>query len=190
MSFNVVDILFLITVILLVMNGIRNGAVFSLLSLLTIPLALAAVFYLGPQFTSYLAGTGFSATPLISYIILFFLAVVILHFLASFIRGLVKSIPLVKQGDALLGGVVGFVEAWLLWLILLIVLGSFLHTLQGSVSSLQNAASIVPGTTIHVSQLQQWHDFYNQAVSHSLFSRVNGWFIHTLPSLRTVAGSL
>ena len=190
MSFNVVDILFLITVILLVLNGIRNGAVFSLLSLLTIPLALAAVFYLGPQFTSYLAGTGFSATPLISYIILFFLAVVILHFLASFIRGLVKSIPLVKQGDAVLGGVVGFVEAWLLWLILLIVLGSFLHTLQGSVGSLQNAASIVPGTTIHVAQLQQWHDFYNQAVSHSLFSRVNGWFIHTLPSLRNVAGSL
>ena len=190
MSFNVVDILFLITVILLVLNGLRNGAVFSLLSLLTIPLALAAVFYLGPQFTSYLAGTGFSATPLISYIILFFLAVLILHFLASFIRGLVKSIPLVKQGDALLGGVVGFIEAWLLWLILLIVLGSFLHTLQGSVNSLQNAASIIPGTTIHVAQLQQWHDFYNQAVTHSLFARVNGWFVRTLPSLPNLARSL
>jgi uncharacterized membrane protein required for colicin V production len=188
MSFNVVDILFIITVILLVLNGIRNGAVFSLISLLTIPLALAAVYYLGPQFTSFLAGTGFSATPLISYIILFFLAVLLLHIIASSIRGVVKSIPLISQGDALLGGVIGFVEAWLLWLILLIVLGSFLHTLQGSVGSLQSAASIVPGTTIQVTQLQQWHNFYNQVVTNSLFARVNGWFVQRLPSLPRLAG--
>lgn len=188
MSWNVVDILFLITVILLVLNGFRNGAVFSLLSLLTIPLALAAVYYMGPQFTSYLAGTGFSATPLISYIILFLLAVLVLHFLASFIRGTVKSIPLISQGDALLGGVIGFVEAWLLWLVLLIVLGSFLHTLQGSVSSVQSAASIVPGTTIRVAQLQQWHDFYNYAINDSVFAKVNGWFVHELPSLPRLAG--
>ena len=183
MSFDLVDILFLITVVILVLNGLRNGAVFSLLSLLTIPLALIAGKLIGAQFISLLAGTGFSATPLIGYIILFFLAVLVLHFLTSAVRGTVRRIPLIGQGDALLGGVIGFVEAWLLWLVLLMVLGGFLNSVQGSVNTAQGIANIIPGASIQIGQLQQWHDFYNQAVTNSLFAKVNGWFVQTLPSL-------
>ncbi len=94
-----------------------------------------------------------------------------------------KSIPLIGSGDSLLGGVVGFVEAWLLWLFFLLLLGSFLNGVQGTVSTVQQGASLIHGTTIPFGQLQQWHDFYNQAVTNSLFAKVNGFFVKSLPAL-------
>lgn len=180
MSLSWIDILFLATVALLVFNGFRNGAVFSLVSLLGLPVGLWVAYTYGPQFTRTLASNGISATPLITYIVLFFGTVFLVHIVGNFIRGAVKSIPLISQGDTLLGGAIGFVEAWLLWLFLLIVLGAFLGNLQGS---LVQGASLVPGLNVPVDQLHSWHDFYNQAVTNSLFAKVNGLFIKSLPGL-------
>jgi uncharacterized membrane protein required for colicin V production len=183
MSLSVIDILFLITVVLLVLSGFRNGFVISLLNLLSIPLALGVAYFFGPQFTAFLATTGFSATPLISFFVLFFITVVVLHFLGGTLRSIIKSLPLLGSGDTLLGGVVGFVEAWLLWLFLLVLLGNFLNGIDGTVATLQHGVSILPNANVSVSQLQQWNDFYNQALTHSLFAKVNGLFLRTLPNI-------
>ncbi|GAC1426093.1 MAG: hypothetical protein PVS3B3_37160 [Ktedonobacteraceae bacterium] len=183
MPLSLIDILFLITVVLLVLSGFRNGLVISLLNLISIPLALGVAYFFGPQFTAFLASSGFAATPLISFFILFFLTVFVLHIIGNTLRSVVKSIPLIGSGDALLGGVVGFVEAWLLWLFLLVLLGSFLNGVQGTVSTIQHGASLVPGASVKIGQLQQWHDFYNQAITNSLFANVNSFFVKTLPNI-------
>ncbi len=176
MSVNWVDILFLVTVILLVLNGFRNGFVFSLVNLISIPLGFAAAVYFGPQLTSTLAGNNLPATPLISYIVLFFGVVLILHLIGTSLRGTLKHIPIIGCGDSLLGGVVGFVEAWLIWLILLIILGNFL-------GSVQQGTHVISGVNFQLDQLKAWHDFYNQAVTNSLFARVNSFFVKQLPNV-------
>jgi uncharacterized membrane protein required for colicin V production len=176
MSINWVDILFLITVILLVLNGFRNGFVFSLISLISIPLGFAVAVTYGPKLTSLLAGNNLPATPLISYVVLFFGVVLILHLIATAIRGTLKHIPVIGCGDELLGGVIGFVEAWLIWLILLIILGNFL-------GNVQQGTHILSGVNIQPDQLKAWHDFYNQAVTNSLFARVNSFFVKQLPNV-------
>src|ERR1700692_3068533 len=112
MSINWMDILFIVTVLLLVMNGLRNGFLFSLISLVALPLGIGAALYFGPQLTSILAANGLPSTPLISYIVLFFGTVLILHLIGSSLRNGAKNLPLIGLGDSLLGGVVGFVEAW------------------------------------------------------------------------------
>lgn len=180
MSFSFIDILFLVTVALLVFNGLRNGAVFSLINLLSIPVGIAVVSFFGPQFTKLLAANGLSATPLIAYIVLFFGTVFVLHIIGTSIRGVVKKIPFIGFGDSLAGGVIGFVEAWLLWLFLLIVLGSFLGSVQGTITQ---TTHIVPGLNVQIAQLQSWHNFYNEAVTNSIFARVNGFFVKQLPNL-------
>lgn len=180
MSLSWIDILFLVTVVLLVFNGLRNGAVFSLISFLGLPVGLWVAYTYGPQFTGVLGSNGISATPLISYIVLFFGTVFVVHILGNMLRGVVKSTPIISQGDTLLGGAIGFVEAWLLWLLLLVVLGSFLGSVQ---TSLIQGSSIATGLNIHPDQLQGWHDFYNQAINNSLFAKVNSIFVKALPSL-------
>ncbi len=182
-TFNWVDILFIATVVLLVFNGFRNGAVFSLINLLTIPIGFVVAYVFGPPFTQFLARNGLPGSLIISYIVVFFGTVFVIHILATTIHGVVRKIPVIGFGDSLLGAVVGFVEAWLLWVVLLAVLGSFLGNIQGSITS---ASSIVPGLNISMSQLQQWHDFYNQAVTQSLFARVNSFIIKELPNLPTI----
>ena len=176
MSVNWVDILFLVTVILLVFNGFRNGFVFSLINLISIPLGIAAAVYYGPQLTSLLAGNNLPATPLISYIVLFFGVVLALHLIGTAIRGTLKHIPVIGCGDELLGGVIGFVEAWLIWLILLIILGNFL-------GSVQQGSHVLSGVNIQIDQLTAWHNFYNQAVTNSLFAHVNSFFVKQLPNI-------
>jgi len=181
MSINWVDILFLVTVILLVLSGFRNGFVFSLINLISIPLGFAVAVYYGPQLTSILAGNNLPATPLISYIVLFFGVVLILHLIGTSIHGTLKHIPVIGCGDEILGGAVGFVEAWLIWLILLIILGNFL-------GNVQQGTHIISGINFQPDQLQSWHDFYNQAVNNSLFARVNSFFVKQLPNVPQLTG--
>lgn len=180
MSLSLIDILFLVTVALLVFNGLRNGAVFSLINMLSIPIGIGVAYYLGPSFTKMLAANGLSATPLISYVALFFGTVLILHIIGTTIRGVVQKIPIIGFGDALIGGALGFVEAWLLWLFLLIILGSFLGNVQ---SAINQGSHVIPGFNIQIEQFKSWHDFYNEAVTNSLFARVNGFFVKQLPSI-------
>ena len=161
-SLSLVDLLFLITIILLVFNGLRNGFVFSLVNLLSLPIAYGVAFLFGPQVTKMLAANGLSSTPLISYVLLFFATVLVVHILATVLRGTLKRIPLVGLGDTLGGAAVGFVEAWLLWVVLLLVLHNFLQDVNQ-----------VQALGLNTSQFNSWQDFYNSAVSNSLFARVN-----------------
>jgi hypothetical protein len=88
-----------------------------------------------------------------------------------------KRIPLVSSGDSLLGGVVGFVEAWALWVVLLLVLGHFLSVVdQAQIQQLG----------FHVDTFHSWQQFYDDAVSNSLFARVNGWFVKVVPIVPTL----
>ncbi|HLI91044.1 MAG TPA: CvpA family protein [Ktedonobacteraceae bacterium] len=183
MSLNLIDILFLLTVILLFFNGIRNGAVFSLINLISIPVAFAVAYFYGAKFTALLAASGLPATPLISYIVIFIGTVLVLHIVGTMIRGMVRAVPFVGLGDALLGGLIGIGEAWLLWLVLLTVLGAFLHNVQGTI---QTGTTVVPGLNIQVDQFRAWHDFYNQALNNSLFARFNSFFVKELPALPTL----
>jgi uncharacterized membrane protein required for colicin V production len=169
-SLSLVDILFVVTIILLVFNGLRNGLIFSLLNLLSLPLALLIAWLFGPRLTSILAANNFNATPLISYVILFLGTVFAVHILATVLRGTIKYIPLVGMANTLLGGVVGFVEAWLLWVVLLLVLGHFLQDV--------NQVQVL---NVNVSLFQSWQRFYDDAVSHSLFAQVNSFIITTIP---------
>jgi len=178
--FNWIDLLFLVTIVLLVFNGLRNGAVFSLVHLLSIPIAFGVAVFFGKPFTLFLAANGLSISPLISYIVLFFGSVLVLHIIGTAVRGVVRAIPIVGLGDALVGGLVGFVEAWLLWVIVLLVIGHFLQDIQGTINVGKQA---IPGLNITVSQYQVWHDTYNQTLNNSFFAKVNGFFIKELPAI-------
>src|SRR5260221_11483963 len=122
-----IDLFFLVTIVLLVFNGLRNGAVFSLVHLLSIPIAFGVAVFFGKPFTPFLAANGLSISPLISYIVLFFGSVLVLHIIGTTGRVVVAAIPIVGLADALVGGLVGFVVAWLLWVIVLLVIGHFLQ---------------------------------------------------------------
>ncbi|HEY3993832.1 MAG TPA: CvpA family protein [Ktedonobacteraceae bacterium] len=171
-SLSIVDILFVVTVILLVLSGFRNGFVFSLVNLISLPVAAVVSLVFGPSLTAWLARHGLEINPLVSYILLFLLAVIVIHLVATSVRGTVRSIPLISTGDALLGGVVGFVEAWALWVVFLLVLGHFLSLVdQGQIQQLG----------FDINTFHSWQQFYNDAVSNSLFARVNGWFVKVVP---------
>jgi uncharacterized membrane protein required for colicin V production len=163
-----IDILFLVTVALLVFNGFSNGAVTSLINLISIPVGFAVAYLFGPRFTVLLAANGLAATPLIAYIVLFGGTVLILHIIGSVFRGVMR-ISLIRMGDKLLGALIGFVEAWLVWVVLLLVLHNFL----------QDIHSIPGGVT--VSQISSWQQFYNDAVTNSLFAHVNSFIVARLP---------
>ena len=164
-----IDILFLVTVGLLAFNGFSNGAVASLVNLLSIPLGFAVAYFFGPQFTAVLAANGLAATPLISYIVLFGGTVLALHIIGTVVRGIVQKVPLIGFGDRLLGALLGIVEAWLLWVTLLLLLHNFLQDIHN-----------LP-TIINTSQFNSWQQFYNDAVTNSLFAKVNSFIVTRLP---------
>lgn len=182
MALSIIDILFLVTVALLIFNGLKNGALFSLISLLVLPIGFMIAYYFGPSFAVWLASGSLNVTPLISYAVLFIGTILILHIVGNFLRSVLNVIPLFGTFDTLLGGVIGFIEAWLIWFILLFLLGTFL-------SDIQNGTS-VPGIdfTQFVQHFQDWHvqdwfKFYNDAVAHSLFTQINDFFAGLLPIL-------
>jgi uncharacterized membrane protein required for colicin V production len=166
-SLSIIDLLFLITIVLLVFNGLRNGAVFSLFNLLRIPVAFIVAYEFGPQFTNILAANKLPATPFIAYVVLFLGTVFILHIIGTVVRGVTSHLPLINIVDSLIGGVIGFVEAWIIWLVLLIVLHNFLQATRG----------------VPIGTLASWQSFYNTAVSHSLFAKVNSYIVKTFPNV-------
>lgn len=171
-SLSIVDILFVVTIILLVLHGLRVGFVFSLVNLLSLPVAAGLAWFFGPSFTNWLETHGMVVNPLVSYIILFLISIIVIHAIGGTIGRTVKGIPLISSADALGGGVVGFVEAWLLWLVFLLLLGHFLNiTDQAQIQQLG----------FKISTFHSWQQFYNDAISNSLFARVNGWFIQHVP---------
>jgi uncharacterized membrane protein required for colicin V production len=180
MSVSWVDILFAITVVLLVIQGWRSGLILSVINLIALPIGWWVAVAYGPQFTSILAANGLPSTPIIAYGVLFIGTIIIIHLVASAINGVVRKIPIVGGLNTLAGGIVGFVEAWIIWLILLIILGNFLH---GAQDAIQAGSQTIPGLNLKIDQLQTWHDFYNQAISNSLFANVNSFFVKQLPTI-------
>ena len=182
----VIDILFLVTAVLLALSGYRSGAVFSLINIPGVPLGIALASSFGPRFTALLAAHGQpAAAPFIAYNVLFFGTVMVFFLIGTVVQRFVRKLPVaVNRGDAVLGGVIGFVEAWLLWVFLLTSLGTFLGGLQ---TGIQPGLHFIPGMTIQIVQLQVWHDFYNFNVTNSLFAHVNGAFVKTLPNLPRLA---
>ncbi|HZS76707.1 MAG TPA: CvpA family protein [Ktedonobacteraceae bacterium] len=176
--FNWIDLAFLVTIALLVFNGLRNGALFSLVHLLGIPIALGVTLFFGKPFTMFLNSNGLSVSPLIAYIVLFFVTILVIHIIGTMIRGVVRAVPFLGLGDVLLGGLIGFIEAWLLWVIVLLVIGNFLGGIQNTIHA---GSQVVPGLNITVTQYQDWLNAYNQALNNSLFAHVNGFIIKTLP---------
>ncbi|GCE48565.1 colicin V production protein [Thermosporothrix hazakensis] len=170
------DILILISALLLIFNGIRNGAIFSLIHLLSIPVGIAVVFFFGPQLVAFLSSNGLAATPVIVYIALFLGAVLLLHILGTVIRGLIQSIPAAGVVDLLVGGALGLVESWLLWLFLLMLLGGFLLALQ-------NKDPQLAALHLQTEDYLPWRDFYNRMLQGSYFVRINSLFLHTLPPM-------
>ena len=170
---SLIDILFLVTVVLLVLNGFSNGAIASVVNLLSIPVGFVVAYMFGPRFTLLLAANGLPETPLIAYIVLFFGAALVLHIIGTVVRGVVQRVPLIGFGDRLLGALVGFVEAWLLWVVLLLVLRNFLLDIN-------NVNSVSSGV-VNTSQFSSWQQFYNNAVTNSLFASVNSFIVIRLP---------
>ena len=179
-TFNWIDLLFLATIVLLIFNGFRNGAVFSIINLVSIPIAIGVAYFFGKPFALFFANNGLKISPLISYIVLFIVTILVIQIAGTSVRGVVKHTPVLGCGDSLLGGLVGFFEAWLIWLIVLFIAGKFLNDIQATI---QTGKQLVPGLNITVQQYQVWHDTYNQAVHNSLFARVNGFFIKELPAV-------
>ena len=173
-SLSLIDILFLVTVALLAFNGFSNGAITSLVNLISLPVGFVIAYLFGPQFTLVLAANGLPATPLISYIVLFCGTVLVLHIIGTIVRSVVRKVPFVGLGDRLLGALIGFVEAWLLWVVLLLVLHNFLQNID-NINSLSHGA-------VSLSQFNSWQQFYNDAVTNSLFAKVNGFIITRLPN--------
>lgn len=172
-SLSTIDILFVATVILLVLNGFSNGAIASIVNLLSIPIAFVVAYLFGPKFTALLSANNLPATPLISYVVLFIGTVVILHIIGTTVRSVILKIPLVGLGDRLAGGFIGFIEAWLLWVVLLFVLGTFLQNIHN-----------LP-VTISTAQFSSWQNFYLNATQHSLFAQVNSFIVPHINVLRS-----
>ena len=178
MSIGLINILFLVTVVLLVFNGFRNGAVLALIHLLSIPIAAGVAYFYGPRFTVLLAMNGLSATPMIAYLVIFFGAVLVCHILGTIVGGFVRHLPIIGFVDGIIGGALGVVEAWLLWVVFLFILGSFLTHAQSTMST---GAMIDPN--LSAPQLQSWLDFYKQAVNNSLFAQVNSFFLKSFGNI-------
>ena len=181
---NIVDILFVITALLLIFNGLRNGALFSLISLLALPLGFAVAYFFGPRFTILLASSGLPATPLIAYAVLFIGTILIVHILGNLLRSVLKVIPLFGAFDTLLGGVIGFVEAWLIWLILLLILGTFLNDLQAGTNVFSGVDLTQLGIHFNDWHVKDWYTFYNYAVTQSVFAHVNSFFVKAVPVIQ------
>src|SRR2546429_8610854 len=152
---NWIDLLFLVTIVLLIFNGFRNGAVFSLINLLSIPIAIGVAYFFANPFAFFFANNALLFSPLISYLVLFFVTILVIQIIGTSIRGVVKGIPILGCGDSLLGGLVGFFEAWLIWLIVLFIVGNFLNDIQATI---QTGKQVIPGLNITVQQYQVWHD--------------------------------
>src|SRR5260370_5576473 len=164
---NSLDILFLVTIALLVFNGLRNGAVFSLIHLVTLPVAFAGAALFGPSLTGLFAAHHLLANPLIAYVVLFFGIALVLHVIGSSVRRVLHAVPFIGAGDRLIGAGLGFVEAWLLWVVLPALLHAFFQWTH-------SIPSIGP------SLFESWQQTDATAGSPSLFAHVNRPFLQSL----------
>nr|BBH94442.1 hypothetical protein KTA_26410 [Thermogemmatispora argillosa] len=168
LTFNFIDLAFLATAIVLAINGFRNGLLASLINLIALPLGLGAALLFGPWLTALLASKGIEVAPLLAYGLIFLASVLIVHTVTAVVRAFVHRLPVVGLIDALLGLGVGLVEAWLLWLILLVAL-------HGVLSAIQHLPHSDPG------QFSIWQRAYNEAMTQSLFAHVNQWLLGQAP---------
>ncbi|MBX5449138.1 CvpA family protein [Thermogemmatispora sp.] len=166
--FNLIDLAFLTTVIVLALQGFHNGLLASLINLVALPLALGVALLCGPWLTALLASSGVKVAPLLAYTLVFLATVLGVHSVTTLVRAFLRRLPVLGLIDQLLGMGIGVVEAWLLWLILLMVLHSFLSTVHYWPQS-------------DPDQFSAWRLAYQKAIAQSFFVHVNQWLLGWTP---------
>src|SRR6266566_4794032 len=113
---NWIDLLFLVTIVLLIFNGFRNGAVFSLINLLSIPIAIGVAYFFGKPFALFFANNGLLFSPLISYLVLFFVTILVIQIIGTSMRGVVNDIQAtIQTGKQLVPGLNITVQQYQVW---------------------------------------------------------------------------
>jgi|SRR5579859_348422 len=163
------DIVAAIVLVISIWHGWRTGLLVGIFNLLSIPLGIAAAYFLAPQLAQ---ATGISLTYM--YAIVFFVVVIGVHIVGSLLRKFLRSkIWIAKETDALLGAVVGGAKAWILLVLFLVVWGGLLNS-----STVRTVVCTQTTLQTHVANnLPAWETEYNHAVSNSLFAHINSFIV-------------
>jgi uncharacterized membrane protein required for colicin V production len=163
------DLVAAIVLFISIWHGWRTGLMVGLFNLLSIPLGIAAAYFLAPQVA---AATNISLTYM--YAIVFFAVVIGVHIVGSALRkGMRKRVRLAADTDALLGALVGGAKAWILLVLFLVVWGGALNS-----STVRTVAcNLTPVTSSVASNLGNWETEYNRTVGNSLFAHINSFIV-------------
>ncbi|HEY7350144.1 MAG TPA: CvpA family protein [Ktedonobacterales bacterium] len=163
------DLVAAVVLFISIWHGWRSGLLVGLFNLLSIPLGIAAAYFLAPRVA---AATNISLTYM--YAIVFFIAVIAVHIVGSALRkGMRKRVKIVGETDALLGAVVGGAKAWVLLVLFLFFWGGALNS--SAVRVVACNLSAVNSTV--ASNLGAWQTEYNQTVGNSVFAHINGFIV-------------
>src|SRR5581483_3502782 len=104
------DIVAALVLFFSIWHGWRTGLLVGLFNLLSIPLGIAAAYFLAPRLA---AATTISLTYM--YAIVFFVTVIGVHIVGHILhKGFRKRLKIAADADALLGAIVGGAKAWVL----------------------------------------------------------------------------
>ncbi|HEU5366891.1 MAG TPA: CvpA family protein [Ktedonobacterales bacterium] len=163
------DLVAAIVLLISIWHGWRTGLLVGLFNLLSIPLGIAAAYFLAPRIA---AATNISLTSM--YAIVFFVTVIGVHIVGSALhKGMRKRVKFAADTDALLGALVGAAKAWILLVLFLVVWGGTLNS--STVRSV--ACSLTPVNASVASNLGDWQKEYNQTVGNSIFAHVNSFIV-------------
>ena len=163
------DIVAALVLFLSIWHGWRTGLLVGLFNLLSIPLGIAAAYFLAPGIA---ASTNISLTYM--YAIVFFVTVIGVHIIGNGLhKGMRKRAKIAADTDALLGAVVGGAKAWILLVLFLVVWGNALSS-----PAVRTVACTLKPINGHVaSTLGDWQTQYNHTVDNSLFAYLNGFIV-------------
>ncbi len=163
------DLVAAIVLFISIWHGWRTGLLTGLFNLLSIPLGIAAAYFLAPQLA---AATNISLTYM--YAIIFFVVVIGVHIVGSLLRrGMRRKVKIAADTDALLGAVIGGAKAWVLLVLFLVFWGSALNS--SAVRAV--ACALTPVNSSVASNLGDWQTQYNQTVDNSIFAHINGFIV-------------
>jgi uncharacterized membrane protein required for colicin V production len=163
------DLVAAIVLFISIWHGWRTGLLVGLFNLLSIPLGIAAAYFLAPRIA---ASTNISLTYM--YAIVFFVTVILVHVIGNALHRTMRSrLKIAADTDALLGAIVGGAKAWILLVLFLVVWGNALNS-----SAVRTVAcSITPVKTSVSSNLGNWETEYNKTVGNSLFASLNSFIV-------------
>jgi uncharacterized membrane protein required for colicin V production len=163
------DLVAAIVLLISIWHGWRTGLLVGLFNLLSIPLGIAAAYFLAPRIAT---ATNISLTSM--YAIVFFVTVIGVHIIGSALhKGMRKRVKVAADTDALLGALVGAAKAWILLVLFLVVWGGTLNS-----SAVRTVACGLTAVNASVaSNLGDWQKEYNQTVGGSIFAHLNSFVV-------------